>query len=120
MNGKYNLLQMSADIPQLVYGGETLKKINLQMQSSSEMLQTSLNLQRMMKNNPIDLGIDAYTGYDKLPVFYLLKGKVRAGNAFHALPYRRRVTPSGHGHDSILLRHRQQQAFGRAHRQTGS
>lgn len=66
MNGKYNLLQMSADIPQLVYGGETLKKINLQMQSSSEMLQTSLNLQRMMKNNPIDLGIDAYTGYDKI------------------------------------------------------
>ncbi len=66
MNGKYNLLQMNAKIPYLRLDGEQLQQINLEVQSSPEMLQSSLNLKRMMKKQWVDLGLNTYMGYDKV------------------------------------------------------
>ena len=66
MTGEHNALRVDVNIPELRYGKETLKAVDMNIQSSPEMLQTSLNLKRMMKNKPVDLGLNAYMGYDKV------------------------------------------------------
>ncbi len=66
MNGEHGLLQVSAKMPHLQLDGEQLEQIDLQVQSSPEMLQSSLNLKRLMKNQPVTLGLNAYMGYDKV------------------------------------------------------
>lgn len=66
VNGALGQMQLNAQIPQLIYGKENLQGINLQVQSSAEMLHSSLTLQRIMKNQPMDLDINTYMGYDKV------------------------------------------------------
>lgn len=66
MNGGYGLLQMSAMVPRLKLNGEQLEQISLHVQSSPEILQTSLNLKRLMKKQLVAFGIDTHMGYDKI------------------------------------------------------
>ena len=59
-------LELTAQAPRLRYGNEHLQNIDLRMESNRQSLRSSLKLQRLMKGNYVDFGIESNTINEQL------------------------------------------------------
>ena len=66
LDGSLNLLTFHAQIPELVYGSESLKHIDCHVQSTPQNMQLSALLEREMKGLPVEFGVNAYSSDDQL------------------------------------------------------
>lgn len=66
IDGHTGLLNLTAESPHIDYGGEKLRNLRWHMESSLQFLQTSMVFDRIMKGKNVEVGLDAYTGNDRL------------------------------------------------------
>ena len=66
MHGSIGMLSLNAQFPTLKLGKENLKHVGCNIQSTSQNMQANLQLERMMKGQPVDFGLDAYSSDDQL------------------------------------------------------
>ena len=66
MNGSLGVMTLNAGAPELAYGGERLRHVDLHMQCTAENMQTSLRLEREMKGQPVEFGLNAYSAGDQI------------------------------------------------------
>lgn len=66
IDGHTGLLNLTAESPHIDYGGEKLRNIRWHAESSLQFLQTSMVFDRIMKGKNVEVGLDAYTGNDRL------------------------------------------------------
>lgn len=59
-------LELTLRAPRLQYGNEHLQNVDLRIESNQQSLQSSLSLQRLMKDIYVDFGIESYTTNEQL------------------------------------------------------
>ena len=66
LNTALSILEVEAESPEILYGGETLKNIRLHIDNKPEMMQQQLTLQRIIKQRPIEVTMENFAGYNRL------------------------------------------------------
>ena len=66
MDNESGRVTLDASIPEVTYGGNTLKYVQLSAECNPEIMQSSLKAERVMKKGHVDMTLNAYATYDNV------------------------------------------------------